>query len=574
MSEPIAIEVLAIALPDSAAVESDNWNPPTTQLPAWGVADLPEPISIAWSKWRSLIGPGVVMMGVQIGGGEWLFGPEITARYGGALMWLATIAIGLQLFYNLEVGRYALYCGEPIFTGFLRTRPGPRFWVPFFILLSLGAIVPGLAFHAASILATLWIGVAPTDENRQLVVVFAVGCTALAFLPVLFGRKIYSTLQAVMTVKVMGVLGFCTLVSLFFVEWSNWFSIISGFVRFGRVPSPDAAAGEATVNLFTFCLTTGRFPSIGLGEMAVIGGFIGFAGGGGLGNSLYGNYVRDKGWGNGANVGAIPPAFGGRPVPLGHRGKGLPATAENMRRWRRWWQVILIDQTAIWAPGCVVGMALPALLALQFAPYSLSRDSRTATQTIPSGSAVMPGRDYVTATARPSLDFQWGTARVTAEGMRHDARLSPRQGYVLWILMLGAGLLVLLPSQMSVVDEVCRRWTDVIWSANARVRNSVQEFDVRWIYYTIAGFYFTWCLIALHLFGTYGTPRLMTLVIGNLGNLAIGLTAFHILWINCRWLPPAIRPGCFARCGLAACGAFYLAVAALVLYESVLGFEL
>ena len=42
------------------------------------------------------------MMGVQIGGGEWLFGPEITNRYGGALMWIAIVAIVLQVFYNIE----------------------------------------------------------------------------------------------------------------------------------------------------------------------------------------------------------------------------------------------------------------------------------------------------------------------------------------------------------------------------------------------------------------------------------------------------------------------------------------
>ena len=56
----------------------------------------------------------------------WLLGPEVTAKYGGGLMWIATLAIVFQVFYNLECGRYALYCGEPIFTGFMRTAPGPR----------------------------------------------------------------------------------------------------------------------------------------------------------------------------------------------------------------------------------------------------------------------------------------------------------------------------------------------------------------------------------------------------------------------------------------------------------------
>ena len=55
--------------------------------------------------------------GAAIGGGEWLMGPAVTARYGGAIMWLATLSILGQVVYNLEISRYTLYTGEPIFTG-------------------------------------------------------------------------------------------------------------------------------------------------------------------------------------------------------------------------------------------------------------------------------------------------------------------------------------------------------------------------------------------------------------------------------------------------------------------------
>jgi hypothetical protein len=56
----------------------------------------------------------------------------------------------------------------------------------------------------------------------------------------------------------------------------------------------------------------------------------------------------------------------------------------------------------------------------------------------------------------------------------------------------------------------------------------------------------------------------MTLVIANTNNLAIGLTAFHLLWINCTRLPPELRPRWYQRAGLVACGVFYLGIAALV----------
>ena len=83
------------------------------------------------------------MCGIQLAGGEWLLGAEITARYGGSLMWLAAAAILGQVFYNMECGRYALYTGEPVFTGFLRSKPGPSFWIGVLFLLSLGSFIPG-----------------------------------------------------------------------------------------------------------------------------------------------------------------------------------------------------------------------------------------------------------------------------------------------------------------------------------------------------------------------------------------------------------------------------------------------
>jgi hypothetical protein len=137
----------------------------------------------------------------------------------------------------------------------------------------------------------------------------------------------------------------------------------------------------------------------------------------------------------------------------------------------------------------------------------------------------------------------------------------------LWTLALVAGLLVLFPSQISVVDETSRRWTDAIWSASKRVRTNFGEYQVRIVYYSLAGVYFVWCLVSLYLFGVYGTPRLMTIVIANLGNFALGLTSFQLLWINCRWLPVEIRPNWWQRIGLASCGVMYLTFAGLVFFE-------
>jgi hypothetical protein len=133
-----------------------------------------------------------------------------------------------------------------------------------------------------------------------------------------------------------------------------------------------------------------------------------------------------------------------------------------------------------------------------------------------------------------------------------------------WVVTVLVGLMVMLPSQMSIVDDFSRRWTDILWSGSRRVRESLLGNQVKRIYYTILSGYVLWSLACAYLFTRYGTPKLMTVVIANLNNLAIGLTAFHLLWINRTLLPKELRPRWYSQLGVAACGGFYLGLAVLV----------
>ncbi|MFN7628183.1 MAG: Nramp family divalent metal transporter, partial [Pirellula sp.] len=330
-------------------------------IPPWTAGELPEPKPLQWRNWASFIGPGIVMMGIQIGGGEWLLGPAVTAKYGGGLMWVATVAIILQVFYNMECGRYALYCGEPVFTGFMRCKPGPGFWVSVMMLLNISALVPGLSTHGAAMIASLYLDRPPTPEDKWLVVPLAYACLFGVAFPVIAGGKVYNVLQFVMTAKIIVVLGFCLGLGVTCVSAANWWSVGSGLLQFGNVPVSDGHGGEVLQNVFTHRWQTGEWPVISTASLIVIGAFAGYAGGGGLANSTYSNFVRDKGWGMGSQVGAIPSAVGGRSVTLSHVGKVFPITDGNLARWRGWWRYITTDQILVWAPGCFVGMALPAL---------------------------------------------------------------------------------------------------------------------------------------------------------------------------------------------------------------------
>jgi hypothetical protein len=525
------------------------------------------------------------MCGIQLAGGEWLLGSEITARYGGSLMWIAAVAIILQVFYNIECGRYALYCGEPVVTGLMRSRPGPACWIAVLLLLNFGAFIPGLSTHGAAVLSALILDRVPGPADRWLVTTFAYVLLAAVCLPILVGGKIYNTMQAIMTAKVFGVLGFCLLMGVLLVSPSNWANVFAGFFKFGNMPvvmgedrngngrldpgedfdrdgrldqverilqqSSDGRVtqfvdtdgdehwdGENVANVFLQRWTTGQWPTLMLSQIALLGAFAGYAGGGGLANSTYSNYVRDKGWGMGSHVGAIPSAIGGRNVTLSHVGTVFPLTDPNLRRWHGWWRYVLADQWLVWAPGCFMGMALPALISIQFSPYSsLFHD--------PAG-------------------LEWTQAIISADGVRHAPSLAPAIAQSLWVMMLMVGMLVLLPSQMSIVEDVCRRWTDVIWSSNRQVRVRMQPHHVVRIYYSIFCLYVLWTFVCAWYFTHFESPKVMVLVIANLNNVALGVTAFFILRNNLRFLPQPLRPGWINRVGVVCCGLFYLGMTLLV----------
>src|SRR5262249_40371196 len=156
------------------------------------------------------LGPGLLMGGAAIGGGEWLTGPMVTAKFGGSLLWLATLSILGQVLYNIEISRYTLYTGEPIFTGKFRTLPGPIFWVGIYLLLDFGTVFPYLAANAATPLLSIWLWETPKPEeiawHATALKVLSVVIFSLSFLPLIFGGKIYNSLKAVMTFKIVAVM--------------------------------------------------------------------------------------------------------------------------------------------------------------------------------------------------------------------------------------------------------------------------------------------------------------------------------------------------------------------------------
>ncbi len=507
-------------------------------MPPWEIGDLPEAPKLTLKSWALLIGPGLVMGGAAIGGGEWLAGPLTTARYGGGVLWLATVSILAQVVYNLEITRYTLYCGEPIFTGKFRLHPGPMFWLTIYLVLDFGSVFPYLAANAATPVAAVIVREIPKLDKTYHVL--GMSMTGLALLqalkyivfiailiPLIFGGKVYNSLKAIMSFKIVVVLGFLTIIAIFYSTPATWKEILGGFLQFGSVPVAGSTGNAAPhmENLFVAAWQGRPLPKTDLSMIAVLGALAAISGCGGLTNTQVSSYTRDQGWGMGSQVGAIPSVVGGRDLKLSHVGKIFVMNEQSLARFRRWFRFIVRDQLVVWMPACFIGIALPSMLSVQFLP-------------------------------RGTTANEWVAAGMTADALR-DA-VGPTWGGVCWMMTLLCGFLVLAPSAASGADGVLRRWVDVCWTAVPRLRR-VEEHKIRHLYFAAVCCYAVFGLISLKLWN----PVQLLKWAGNIFNAALGFSCFHVLAVNTILLPREIRPNWFSRVALMIGGIFFAALSVI-----------
>ena len=249
MAEDMANQEVATELTDNG-VDFQAPYPGDKSMPQWDTGGLIDAPKFTFKKWIGMLGPGLILGGAAIGGGEWLVGPQVTAQYGGALLWLATLSIIGQVIYNLEISRYTLYCGEPIFTGKFRTRPGKSFWTICYLILDAGSIFPYLAMTAAIPLFAALFGLVPTPEDGEAMInlfgmelshaatvkTFGLTIFAVALIPLIFGGKIHVALKWVMGFKIVTVMGFLLILAIGWSSVGTWTEIFTGFVKVGTVP--------------------------------------------------------------------------------------------------------------------------------------------------------------------------------------------------------------------------------------------------------------------------------------------------------------------------------------------------
>ena len=180
-------------------------------LDPWVRADLPAPPTPKGLGWLGVVGPGVIVLGAAIGSGEFLLGPAVFVRHGLSLLWVVGIAVYFQTIFNTELMRYTLATGEPVFTGFMRTRPSSTFWAwVYSILYFLHVGWPGWAGAAAGAIFFLFTRRLAAAADANTIYLIGVGAFLVCAAILTFGRRIERTLELLNWILVAAILSSST----------------------------------------------------------------------------------------------------------------------------------------------------------------------------------------------------------------------------------------------------------------------------------------------------------------------------------------------------------------------------
>jgi hypothetical protein len=581
--------------------------PGTPEMPRWDVGELPDAPRFTWRNWALLLGPGLVMGGAAIGGGEWITGPAVTARYGGSLMWLATVSILFQVVYNLEISRYTLYTGEPIFTGKFRLLPNPRFWLVTYLILDFGSVFPYLAANAATPLAAMVLGHIPVEGSPATTRILGMDLTdsvvfhfsayatfLLAIIPLVVGGKVFNSLKVIMSVKIVYVMGFLLLLAICFSTPAQWKEVAVGLISFGNVPierGEDANGngvldpGEDWDNDGHLDGIEPRHPRIDTdgdgkadawpdnnrdGRIDILDRF----------DDRDGDGTRD-----GDNVDNIFLAL--------WEGRGVPPIQLAMIGMLASMAAISgqggLTNTAIsgytrdqgWGMGHHVG-CIPSIVGRkQFklshvgmiflvTQESLGRFRRWYRHCVRDQLVVWMPACFVGIVLPSMLSLiflkrgaeaasEWEVPGMTAAGVSDavaNAWGSEALGALFWYLTIFCGLAILWPSAATTADGVLRRWVDVFWTGSRWLRTWRTD-SIGWLYFGVLCVYAIFGMITLSL----GRPTLLLQIAATIYNYALGISCFHVLAVNLILLPKELRPNWFVRAGLVLSGSFFLLLA-------------
>ena len=288
------------------------------------VERMPEP-----PKFRKLLGPSFILLGLGLGSGEIILWPYLTSNFGMGIIWGAVLGITLQFFMNMEIERYSLTRGESIFVGFARKLKFAPYW--FIFSTFAGFAWPGIVAASASLLGEFF-GIAQYQY-------IAIGLLVLMGLILTLGPVLYKTMERFSMLLILLGVPAIFIITLFLADKADWTALIRGIVGIG-----DGY----------------RFLPVGIPVASFLAAFA-FSGAGGNLNLAQSFYVKEKGYGMGKFSGRITSILTGKVEDVRLEGARFEMNEDNLTRFKSWWRLINFEHLIVfWATGafsiCLLGL--------------------------------------------------------------------------------------------------------------------------------------------------------------------------------------------------------------------------
>lgn len=476
----------------SASAPSESLVPndvlPAGDLPPLRYRDLPAPIPL-----RQMVGPSVMLAGLALGSGEYMFWPYITFKSGFTFFWACIVGVLTQYFVNMEITRWALATGESAVTGFSRLS---KHWAGVFLFMNvIPWMIPAWAVGTAQQISWIvWGGElnAAGDLVSPYVTELTIATLVLCGIALTAGPVVYDTVEKTQLVLVTFILVVVVVLGAALIRFDAVTALVQSTIAL-KIPDLEA---------------TGLTASMLLGAIA-------FAGAGGTMNLGQSNFVKEKGYGMGHYIGRMTSPITGKNEAVSEIGYHFPATPENLARWQTWWKRANVEHFFAFLCTCFI-----CLFSLALISYSVFYQ--------PDG------------TLRPDAGkYQKDMAFLVGEAGAIEAALGP----IMRLLFLVMGAAILFTTEIGVLDAASRISTDIIkvnWlRENARWSEGRIYFVVLWITIALAS------AIAIIGPGVMQEKLSFFKLTASLNGMVMFLYSGLLLYMNLFRLPKPIRIGPF-----------------------------
>lgn len=278
-------------------------------------------------RFKSLIGPSFILLGLGLGSGELILWPYLTSNWGLGIVWGAVLGVTFQFFMNMEIERYSLARGESVFVGFTRLFKYFPIW-----------------FIASTFFAWIWPGIIATSA-RIFAEVFGFSNPNLAGIIFLIligiilslGTIVYKTVEKLALILIVVSVPLIFGLTFYLTNTNDLMELARGIVNLGFVPE--------SLPLASF-----------LAAFA-------FSGAGGNLNLAQSFYIKEKGYAMGRYSGKITSLLSGKSENMRLEGAKFEITDENLAKFKSWWRLTNLEHFLIFWIGGVVTILLLALLA-------------------------------------------------------------------------------------------------------------------------------------------------------------------------------------------------------------------